>query len=111
VTLEAPVPFILATIPMMRIYLRPDRKAFFLHPAVRLPLQKDINYQPGPGLTNKPEYEVPLNVRGPQILSNERLSTLEKHLSREKLEEGAEGLNKQYDICAILYQVREHRSL
>jgi len=49
--------------------------------------------QPGLGLTSKPEYEA-LKVGGPQILSNEQLSKLEKPLSREELKKRAEELNK-----------------
>jgi hypothetical protein len=57
------------------------------HPA------KDNNPQPGLGLTGKPEYEA-LKAGGPQILSNDQLSKLEKPLSREELKKRAEELNK-----------------
>jgi len=60
-----------------------------------------FNIQPHPAKDNipqgllpkKPEFEA-FKVGGPQIISNEQLSNLEKPLSREELKKRAEELNK-----------------
>ncbi|KAF8328133.1 uncharacterized protein EI90DRAFT_3126308 [Cantharellus anzutake] len=59
------------------------------HPAK----EKDNNPQPGPDLSNRPGFEA-YKAGGPQVLSDEQLSKLEKPLSREELRKRAEELNK-----------------